>query len=792
MGVQTRQLSYRVGEGAATDEVFADPGAGAPDVPDELRDEIELLIGVSAAPGALSFSRLPDGGRLLCRAGDGRVQALHLPAGAPEPADGPLPVDAWHTPARGRRDTARRAGTASADLARGNATRLVPFLTDVRRLFGSPAGRPLVLAEADPRTVEHWIALACASLPGPYARALTFVTRTTRPHDAPQQILGIGPEAAFDREDPETLAHLYRVHDGLGGPGSPPGDGRDDWWARLTARLWLAGVPPEPAADGAGPFALAPLWRQVLELDEPFTAEGDVLPPQVLRDAGLWQAASAAGVLAALVERLTGAAGPAPGGGSPGIRQLATVCRELHDNGAGEAIVEPLALALARRRYARAYADGVLPREEDLGGIPLSDAARRRLRAELRDTWGPRVEKDLAHRLSGPVPAWAGPLELALFLGMDVVDRGADAVAAALPDPGQGAQAVALLDRLADPALDRRVLDRLGAPASGPGPERRRRVEDLLALAAARPQGTWLERRLEYAPLAVRFAVATVQLRSRHPAPGDGPAGGELFAALAAREAVPGGRGDARTVRELWAFVWPDGGPDRTEVPTLLGACDSLLLLQAGGGEALGAWLTDPDRFDPLLLDTATRLRTAPGLDPRVRATAELLVAVPALAEGRISLREAVHTVPRLRRHAAPLTPAVDEHTARNLAVWLARTDLAREPQAMRYLVCQAEEAVVTEYGRCVRRHYDSADQLITLAGNHVRTASLFHLWFHADEQRTAHWERMAKNLCEEVLGRAARHMDDARLAAVAARLRHDHGHTWEEAWNKWLARIRR
>jgi hypothetical protein len=105
------------------------------------------------------------------------------------------------------------------------APRLAPFLSDVRRLFADPAGRQIVLAERDQETVARWIALACVSLPVEYARALTFTTGSADPGAAPHQIIGIGPETdeeVFDRYDPSTITHLFRVHDGLGGPGSPP------------------------------------------------------------------------------------------------------------------------------------------------------------------------------------------------------------------------------------------------------------------------------------------------------------------------------------------------------------------------------------------------------------------------------------------------------------------------------------------------------------------------------------------------------------------------------------------
>lgn len=126
--------------------------------------------------------------------------------------------------------------------------------------------------EEDPETVAHRIALACASLPEHLARELTFVTRADEPHDAPQQIIGIGPDSSFDRHDPLLVQHLYRVHDALGGPGSPA---LPDPWAELTAALWQAGTPPVPLApaapspgtrQAADPFDLAALVPPLLRL----------------------------------------------------------------------------------------------------------------------------------------------------------------------------------------------------------------------------------------------------------------------------------------------------------------------------------------------------------------------------------------------------------------------------------------------------------------------------------------------------------------------------------------------
>lgn len=256
--------------------------SGERHLPAELASRLAPLVAraAPAAAGELSYSRVPrllvpGGGGLLCHAGprDGSlaVQALYLPGGADDLA-GVLPIGLRHSPgwdAPDRtEDVPAAAGRFSEEklvaFARARRDRLVPFLADLRALFSSRAGRQLVVAEREPGTVAYWIALACGSLDERHARALTFTTCTDRPREAPQQILGIGPEARFDRENQEAVTHLYRVHDGLGGPGSPPPESDD--WAERAARLWLHGSaprlaphpPPARAAPAAAPAAVRP------------------------------------------------------------------------------------------------------------------------------------------------------------------------------------------------------------------------------------------------------------------------------------------------------------------------------------------------------------------------------------------------------------------------------------------------------------------------------------------------------------------------------------------------------
>ncbi|MFI7319973.1 GTPase-associated protein 1-related protein [Streptomyces venezuelae] len=280
-----RRLSYRLGQEPDTGAVSLVPSD--PDASQLCQHEGRLRSAVTRVMGApdsgdagseLSYSLLPDGGRLLCAALPGqRVEALHLSADTPGP--GPVwPIDTWRSASwEEERDESLGSGFVESELpvpeahfdrellvefARERADRVAPFLADVRRLFEDPAGRQIVLVEDDSGTVARWIALACASLPEAYVSALTFTTRAADPRRAPQRIIGIGPDAEFDRSDDAVVEYLYRVHDGTGGgPESPPTE--PDAWARLTAERWLTGNPPRPprgAVTGPeGAFALIPL-----------------------------------------------------------------------------------------------------------------------------------------------------------------------------------------------------------------------------------------------------------------------------------------------------------------------------------------------------------------------------------------------------------------------------------------------------------------------------------------------------------------------------------------------------
>ncbi|UCM87832.1 hypothetical protein LC193_07630 [Streptomyces marincola] len=205
---------------------------------------------------------------MLCRTrADGTVDVLYLPHGPARDLGDLLPADLWGSPSWDRPGwEPAEPGTdltpeELAAFAGAQHERVVPFLCDVSALFASPAGRQLLVVEETQAAVARWVALASWFLgrrtgDPAQARALTFTTGTDRPFDAPQQIVGVHPDAGPGREGFAALRHRYRVHDGAGGPRAvdPHVDPR-------TARAvtdWLAGLPGAPGAAPPPPPAPAP------------------------------------------------------------------------------------------------------------------------------------------------------------------------------------------------------------------------------------------------------------------------------------------------------------------------------------------------------------------------------------------------------------------------------------------------------------------------------------------------------------------------------------------------------
>ncbi|QDQ14284.1 GTPase-associated protein 1-related protein [Streptomyces spectabilis] len=789
-----RRLSYRLDEEPVTGAVRLIPvPASAPpsalsthadgsegEDQRQLREWAELAIGTGHTrsrghsgdgPG-LSYSRLPDGGSLLCTtAADGEVVAYHLTeADTTARFAEEWPITWWeagadHLPAPSPREApaavgpdgaaARHAGLVA--FARAHEPRVAPFLADVRRLFDDPAGRQLVVAEEGPDAVARWIALACASLPAAYVPALTFTTGAAEPGRAPQHIVGIGPDADFDRDDPTVLDHLYRVHDGLGGPGSPP---RADTWATWTARLWLAGepLPATGAADG-DPFAPGPLVSHLLR-------------------AGLLTGRELTGLdgapLRAAVDTLVAAV--TDGGTAPG--ELLAVCRDLHAH--DPAAAAPLAQALARHRLGAA-------RPEDLPGelsavcaeLPLSAEARRALRGE----YGGDADEALRRALRAPVDTWAEPLRLALAVGADDgrgLGDAVDRLARALRDPTgiDRAPAVRVLDDVGSEPLTRRVLRRLADATHS------RRL-DLLVELADSPYGDWLRRNLhEDAPLPLRLAEAAARWR----AGGGGLRGMELFAKLT--EVLPRRRvTDPETLKQMWWLVWGSSCPAPDELSWVAHTCTVRLLVGAGYGLRMTGLLAAPDGVDRELVGFAAGLLHEKQLSRGHRATAELLVLAQDLADGRKALPQGLKRFEALCVDAAPLDVTVRRGVFRLVARALAHADadqLARPP-AFDQLVAAGPElldpyrAFMLDEGRRSRLERE-------LPLRPAEVAAYYYVWRRRERRGISRdWQRVAAELLDEILGPVAVHLDDRQLSDVAdVMAKRQGGLDRVREWNAW------
>ncbi|KRV48977.1 hypothetical protein AQ490_21900 [Wenjunlia vitaminophila] len=786
-----RRLSYVLGQEPATGVTRLLPvleGAEGTAAPDELSERVERLVllthreprvGADLPVGTLSFSRFPDGSGLLCnvRAGGApgsegacRVEAVHLAPGSAE-LERLWPIDTWHSPSWEAAAGSGGAGDALLPGARftqellvrfvgERSARVAPFLADVRRLFEDPAGRQVVVAERDPETVALWIALACASLPDEHARALTFVIRTTSPARAPQQVVGIGPEADFDRSDPVVLEHLYRVHDGLGGPGSPA---RTDPWSELTAWLWLAGVQPRSHAGtrpSADPFALAPLVAAALRTGALLETDPAPLTDDTVR---------------AMVPVLAASAGQ-PGLVPGDDDHLVRVCRRL-GRGRAPDVVEPLALAVARA-WLGAVLDGTVPPEPDVTGeLPLGAGARR----ALREDFGLRLEEDLRRRLRGPVSDWAGPLRLAFTLGSGtgrVVEDAVEGLVRALlssPEEGASAEAAAVLEHVAHPELTGRVLGRLGAEATG------WRLGNLRALAAS-PQGHWLLRDADDAPLVLRLTWAA----AGYGGPPHGLGGGELWEKLS--ETLPGGTvPDADTLVAMWRLVWDNGRPANADVPAVVRVGTPRLIVEAKLANRLLPWLVAPEQVSPELVGFARAVLHGALLGSRERATAQLLVLCADTMSGTVPLAAAVERVGVLRALAEPLSEPLWRGVAARLAVGLARAEPSEVSQlrVVRFLAT-ADRALLREYRSAVLSHYLQGATTGALAQCPRDVARLFYAWSLRMDGATDTWQQVTLELRRDVLGAALGRMGDQELREVPAHLpRTDE--KWQQAWQQWL-----
>ncbi|MEV0255160.1 GTPase-associated protein 1-related protein [Streptomyces sp. NPDC050732] len=788
-----RRLSYRLGQEPDTGTLLLVPDAHDDPCEDAnaLRAVVTRVIGAGTE---LSYSLLPDGGRLLCAALPGRrVEALHLSADTPGP--GPVwPIDTWRSAEwETDADDTLGAGFVESELpvpdahfdrellvtfARARADRVAPFLADVRRLFEDPAGRQIVLVEDDSETVARWIALACASLPEEYVAALTFTTWTADPRRAPQQIIGTGPDTAFDRSDDATVEYLYRVHDGTGGPESPPAE--PDAWARLTAERWLAGNPPRPAPGAAarpeGPFALIPLICGGSAGGSAGAAglAGTDTPSGTLSGAEL--AGLGGDSLRAVIDAFTqsvtrGEAEPRT------LDELDRLCRGLDGDQALAA--RPLALALVKHRLDASRGRGTLPDLASFEGLPLGQEAWR----ELREEYGGRADDALRARLRDPMSTWTEPLRLALAVGADggaglakAMDRLADALLH--PERRDCPQAVQVLTELDSVAFTRRVLRLLIADFT------ERKLDRLRALADS-PQGDWLRRNIDDAPLTVRLAAAAAHWSG----PPDRLRGAELFERLT--ELLAGQRvEDTRTLRLLWRIVWRNDPPDRAEQPRVARTCTPRLIVEADLGRRVMGWLKEPDRCDLELVEFARAMREDGKLGAQDRDTADLLVTAQDLADGRLAVtRESAGRLRELGRKVPPLgtvlRQGVDERVGRALA------------GANPLDVCEHGLQILVAAGPDLLRSYRAhlidertRDRLVReLPGRPAELAAYYHLWRPRRRHGvSADWRDTAAELLDRALAPVLAHLDHHHLGQVATVLQRE-GQDVQE-WTAWRHRV--
>lgn len=805
-GMVTRELSYLLHRDPTTGADRLSPVTVVPDgVPEDLLEHV-ITAAHPASPvtgPALSYTRLPhpDGGDLLCSAcPDGTASGLRIDArytvGDPGRDWPRWPVDAWRPYTEGAEEddpfavADRCWGTERlAEFARRHADRVSPFLTDVRGLFESPAGRQIVVAEHDQETVACWIALACASLPTAYARSLTFTTRTADPAGAPQQILGIGPEteAVFDRCDDLTRTHLFRVHDGLGGPGSPS---RVDPWAALTAWLWCRGLLPRTAGDGASrgeaPVAVPDGSSPSTARTAPSVADAFALLPLVRRALTRrdlsWDALADLpdDVLSEIVAALAAVAEHDPLDTEDAVLTLTRACEEI--GGRRRDAAQPLALALARRRLRGAGPHDVEPTLETCADLPLDGEARSALRAE----YGPRPEQALRGLLNRPFDTWEVPLRALLRSGDDrgpVVERAVNVLARALSSADQRqarADAVALLEALDHGVFTGRVLERIAQEARG---HRIRALGDL----AASDHGSWLRAHADGAPLVVRLAVEVAAVSAGPPY----PQGADLLVRVAER--LPGGRvSDAETLRILWELVWPAGQPPREEQSRVTQVCSADLIVEAGWEVRLTHWLKHPGEITRELFDFARASLRFKRLGPSEQAIAELLALAQDMAHGRKPVGPAVERVRVLEQETGPMDVKLLDGIEQLIAQGFARTDPVRlfdSPDAIRYLVAG---------GMGLHRHYHRAviDETRRQGGvltpnalTPQRLARLFAIWWISQEGTENGWEKTGDALLDEVVGPLLPRLDDRFLNEVATFLPRDANRRWVADWNGWLSR---
>ncbi len=437
--------------------------------------------------------------------------------------------------------------------------------------------------------------------------------------------------------------------------------------------------------------------------------------------------------------------------------------------------------------FARQHADRVVPFLADVRRLD-QEAWRR-----LCEKYGARADDALRRTLRDPLHTWARALRLTLALTADTdggpgLGEALDRLARALlrPDKRECAYAVQVLEEVdaleeADGrALTRRVLRRLGADLN------EHKLNRLRELTLS-PQGAWLWRHLDAAPLPVRLAASA----ARWSGPPDHLGGAELFRRLTAllpEEKVE----DRTTLALLWHLVWRDGPPDPSEQSWIVRAVTPRLIIEADLGRRVTGWLRDPDRCDAELVAFARVLRDDGRAGAGDRRTAALLVAAQDLADGRAPLtRSSVDRLGELFRKAPPPGPAlrrgIDERVGRALA------------RAGPLDVCGSHGARILfaagpELLRPYRAHFlqeDTGARLLReLPERPAALAAYFHIW--RPRQRpgvSGEWRETAAELLDRVLAPVLAHVDDPHLRRVAAVLQREGQDV--RGWTAWRHEVR-
>ncbi|MEO3974605.1 GTPase-associated protein 1-related protein [Streptomyces sp. CAU 1734] len=734
-----------------------------PRIPAGLLPEIGELLGCEPpretpgrpAPGelpaALGHATLSDGSRLLCHTvhteGHGfHAHALWLPADDSLPA-GLLPVELWGSPhwsARTPQHRApdpltepvpgRRINRAGLTAFAGARAELLPgFLADVRALFTDPAAPRLILAERDTHDTIQWIALAAAALPRKDAERLTFISYTRHPGRAPHHLVGTLPDTAAG-----TGTGRHRIH---GAAGPPPAAPADDLWARVAARIWLAGEPRLFSAARRLPG----------EHENPDPGTGPRPPRDPYDPARLAVLAATTGVPLDSAGRAAAARWARRHGHGRGAEFWTPLLAGLAEGGDPRSPGEWLALAAVADRIAAGPAGALA--DELLAALAAVATAPPALVLALLD-----LAAALSVETMGIHPLLADRVTAALL------------EAAAGPEPAPPAPIAAVLDRrpeLRAPVLAE--LDRAAAEAPG-GPAR-----VAAAVRAALPAA-------DLAPTPHLHLGEAAGLRH---VPGDPVRTFHTLLDLAG----PAHRADPAVQRTAFRLAWPGRTPAPAEAGLLVNELAQEWLQSSGIGAeltrtALTAPAGDPDA--PAL--AADLLRYAGhALDPRTRSALSLLALAGHITGGTAGpgfIREAG----TLARTALPLEPAVAERAAAVIArVLLSDTP---PPGELEELARSGDPVLLQGYETAARGDLDRGRPHAPPG----RIAARFIDWTREPGASPA-WEQTRTALLAEVLRPAVRLLPPEGMAEVTAELARA-GDGLSAAFQEWnrpgrLARIR-